>query len=372
MGLFGRRDRGVSHESIATTGEATIQGNVTVLTYLAYSFLSKHTKSFRIMHVNSSTLILLFFLGTCHAIPVTPDTNAPLDLLTLSTLGTNPPKEFDTTFIFQGTTLRSTSCLLSVLAAQKRLALEDFEGKVLDQEIYGLSGSDVAIAIMPSTSDETLERRFAMWAIQEGIVTMNAQNRYESLEVSIWWKKRRTGWVSFYSDPKSTATMFDRGARSHNATIDNRQGSAPSGVVNITNSLSAVDESRVKVGFKPFGDILDIYDVFILIISSLIALAAQVKTERVEKWTFALDTVEPVVGIEQVASPASTPPFLQYQWIIVALARAPPYMLREGRFVSVWMKVFVDGVYLGWGAIDRILAVDEFLQPVSRFNQTLS
>ena len=230
----------------------------------------------------------------------------------------------------------------------------------------------MAIAIMPSTSDETLERRFAMWAIQEGIVTMNARNKYESLEVSIWWKKRRIGWVSFYSDPKSTATIVDKGDGSHNATIDDRQGSAPSSVVNITNSPSAVDESRVKVGFKPFGDNLDIYDVFILIISSLIALAAQVKTERVEKWTFALDTVEPVVGIERVASPASTPPFLQYQWIIVALARAPPYMLREGRFVSVWMKVFVDGVYVGWGAIDRILAVDEFLKPVSRFNQTLS
>lgn len=120
---------------------------------------------------------------------MTPDTVAPLNLLTRngsatsSTLGTNPPKEFDTSFVFQGTTLRSTSCLLSALAAQKRLALQGFEGKILDQELHGISGSDVAIGIMPSTSDMRLwSGGSPCGAIQEAIVTINAQSKYESLE----------------------------------------------------------------------------------------------------------------------------------------------------------------------------------------------
>lgn len=78
-------------------------------------------------------------------------------------------------------------------------------------------------------------------------------------------------------------------------------------------------------------------------------------------------------GIERVARPASTPPFLQYQWIMITLARAPPYMLREGRFVSVWMKVFVDGVNLAWRAIGKNTSGERVPSAsIAIFNLTLS
>lgn len=91
---------------------------------------------------------------------------------------------------------------------------------------------------------------------------MDAENRYGSLEVGILWHKKRIGWALIYLGPKSTVLMVDWESKSHNATLDGRQGSAPSSVVNITNNVGAVDESRVKVTWKPFDvDFSSLYDV---------------------------------------------------------------------------------------------------------------
>lgn len=113
---------------------------------------------------------------------------------------------------------------------------------------------------------------------------MDDENRYGSLEVGILWHKKGIGWVLNYLGPKSTVLMVDWESKSHNATIDGRQGLAPSSVVNITNNVGAIDESRVKVIWKPFDvDFSSLYDVFIFIIKSLAVLAAHVTSDRVEK-----------------------------------------------------------------------------------------
>jgi len=49
-----------------------------------------------------------------------------------------------------------------------------------------------------------------------------------------------------------------------------------------------------------------------------------------------------------------SPPYLEFRWMIRALSRIPAYMLEQRRFGDIKINLSVDGVPIGFGAMNHL------------------
>ncbi|KAL9063555.1 MAG: hypothetical protein Q9161_009415 [Pseudevernia consocians] len=283
-----------------------------------------------------------------------------------STLGIPiPPPEFDLTYEIGGPKLRITSCLMNTIAALKELALGDWDGKVIDGTEYRLDNyPEVSIIMTTPRRRRNVQARFVMWAICLGVYDMISKKKFEFAQFEMSWKGQLLGWVQVVNHPPS-ADLKTEGMRA-NSTMDlgNKSATLPSPnrtlrlePINITNivTMGKVDdpaEARLNVTFEPIGVTLGVYDVFVPIMSGLTDMAKLPSTFQSSGLIIGLEGFKGFICILPSLPLRTSPPFMEYAWLIRAITRIPSYMLEKSRFGEINMNIAVDGVNVGFGSLN--------------------
>ena len=310
-----------------------------------------------------STLLVSQTLAVATPTPGT-DATAPIFGLNKSTLGIpTPPETFDIIYTIGGPKLRLTSCLMNTIAALKELALGDWDGKVMDGTEYRLNKyPEVSIVITTPRRKRNVQARFVIWAIVLGVLDMISKNKFEFAQFEMLLDDQVLGWVQIINHPTGAALPTDE--RHFNGTpmrnnaafllgTNHTAGLKPINATNILTMNNADDpaEARLNVTFKPYGDTLGIYDVFVPIMSGLADLAQFPSTHHSTGFIIGLQEFKGFICVLPVVPYRTTPPFMEYGWLIRMITRIPTYMLESGRFGEINIKIAVDEVTVGYGRL---------------------
>lgn len=299
-------------------------------------------------------------------VTLTPGSDAitPLFGLNKSTLGIpTPPETFDLKYTIAGPKLRLTSCLMNTIAALKELALEDWDGKIMDETEYRLDKyPEVSIVISTPKRKRNVQARFVIWAICLGVLDMISEKKFEFAQVEMLLDDQVLGWVHFVNHPTGAALPteerhFNRTPmRKNAASFLNTNHTVELQPINTakiltTNNPDDPAEARLNVTFKPYGDTLGIYDVFVPIMSGLADMAQFPSTHQSTGLIIGLPGFKGFICILPVIPFRTTPPFMEYGWLIRAITRIPTYMLENGRFGEINMRIAVDEMTVGYGRL---------------------
>lgn len=264
-----------------------------------------------------------------------------------------PPETFDLSYEIGGPKLRITSCLMNTIAALKELALGDWYDKVIDGTEYRLDNyPEVSIITTTPRRKRNIQARFVMWAVCLGVYDMISRKKFEFAQFEMSWYGQVLGWVQVVNQPAGESP--NPGNKSANLRYTNGTiGLEPINITNVVtlNNANDPDEARLSVTFEPYGTTLSVYDVFVPIMSGLTDMAQLPITHQTPGLIIGLEGFEGFICL-LAAMPARTgPPYMEYGWLIRAIARIPAYMLEKGRFGEINIKIAVDGVDVSFGRL---------------------
>lgn len=275
-----------------------------------------------------------------------------------------PPVSFELEREIGGPKISVTSCLMNTVAALKELALGSWDGKLLDGKEYRLDQfPEVSIVITLPGRRRNIPSRFVIWAIFFGVLEMISIKKFEFAQFEMKSSGVVMGWVHVTNNPNG-ATLFTEGKYSNGTPIWNNTTSSPStnrtaglnptNITNPTTTTNANDpaEARLNVNFIPEGDTLGINDVFAPVMSGLVDMAQYPKTHHSSVFVIGLvKEFKGTICIFPWMPMRTSPPFLEYGWLIRAIARFPAYMLEKRRFGAVRFEIYVDEVPVAFGAL---------------------
>ena len=314
------------------------------------------------------TLCSLFLSQTLTATP-TPIPGSDASTLTAhmagfinSTLDIPPlPEEFTLTYEIGGPKLRVTSCLMNAVAALKELALGDWDRKIRDGTEYRLDDyPEVSIIVTTSKRKRNILASFVTWAVCLGMLDMISQTKFEFAQFEMSWEGQRLGWVQVVNhSPRTSLTVEERQT---NGSLD--LGTEPATLpttnqpVNITDVITTDNandpaEARLNVIFEPYGSSISLYDVFVPIMSGLSDMGRIPSTSQSTGLMIGLRGFTGFICFIAAIPPRTSPPFLEFGWLVRSVARIPAYMLREGRFGEITIKITVDGAAVGFGRLSK-------------------
>lgn len=292
------------------------------------------------------------------------DATASIFGLNTSTLGIpTPPETFDLRYTIAGPKLRLTSCLMNTIAALKELALGDWDGKIIDGTEYTLDKyPEVSIVITTPKRKRNVQARFVIWAICLGVLDMISKKKFEFAQFEMLLEDQVLGWVQVVNHPTSAALPTEERhfngtpIRNNAAFVSDTNHTAGPTPINITNMFTTKNaddpaEARLNVTFSPHGDTLGIYDVFVPIMSGLADMAQFPSTRLSTGLIIGLEGFNGFICILPVVPLRTTPPFMEYGWLMRAITRIPTYMLETGRFGEINMKIGIDEVTVGYGRL---------------------
>lgn len=272
-----------------------------------------------------------------------------------------PPPEFEVTFEIGGPTLRITSCLMNAVAALKDLALGDWDGKITDETEYRLDNyPEVSIIITTAKRQRKIQSCFVTWAVCLGLYEMIHLKKFEFAQFEMTWQGQVLGWVHVVNHPPRAGLSIQKTQANqtlnHRATLPSANRTIELEPVNITNVITTNDadnpaEARLIVSFEFYGDILSVYDVFVPVMSALTDMAQIPNNLESAGLRVGVDGFKGYICALPAYPPRTSPPYLNYGWLIRAVARIPAYMLDKGRFGTVTMILAVDGVTVGFGRL---------------------
>jgi hypothetical protein len=290
------------------------------------------------------------------------------DFLDLTLGIPEPPPDFDIEYETGGAKLKVTPCLMNTIAALKELALGDWLAKIVDGTEYRLDDyPEVGIIVTTPKRKSNVQARFVVWAIALGVYDMIAKKEFEFAQFEMTWDREVIGWVHVVNHPPALGLATIRASES-NGTLDfekrvvgPRASNSTMGVdiVNITDVVDTSDladtkEFRLTLSFGDFGNTLSIFDVFVPIMMGLSDLATKPSAYIAPGLVVVLAGHRARICIFPMIPERTSPPFLEYQWLIRTLVRIPEHMFQEHRFGEVSVKMDVDGVGVGWGRMSIV------------------
>lgn len=330
------------------------------------------------MHLPFVCLISSYVLGIGQSTITTNSLNVASEIFNASSLNSrlpnltagipDPPPNFGLEYNIGGAKLNVTACLMNTISALKELALGDWLAAIADGTEYRLdSYPEVGIVFNTARRKRTIQARCVIWAIVLGVYSMIDRKRFEFAQFEMSWDREVIGWVHVVDQPSALGLTRTVGIES-NETIgfeeravnprmtNNTKGLDVVDVTNIINTsdLTDTEDSRLTLSFGAFGNTLSIFDVFVPVMVGLSDLAANPSTHTAPGLVVALQGRRTGICMFPTIPERTSPPFLEYRWLIRALVRIPMYMFQEHMFGDVNIKMDVDGIGVGWGRLSKI------------------
>lgn len=172
--------------------------------------LHRASKLHKLFNMQMLRLGLCFpFLFVCQALGAANESNRepwPLETnLKATTLSIPaPPEEFSILSTIGGPKLRITSCLMVTVAALKKLALGDWQARIMDKTEYTLKDyPEVSIVVNTPFNRRRryVEARFVNWAVTVGVYRMIRSKKFELAAFELRWNGDLVGWVHVVNNP---------------------------------------------------------------------------------------------------------------------------------------------------------------------------
>ncbi|MCJ1460595.1 hypothetical protein MMC28_010977 [Mycoblastus sanguinarius] len=249
---------------------------------------------------------------------------------------------------------------MNAVNAMSKLALGTFDERI-QPVIYSLDNySDVKILIQDNPEKGTLKTSYVVWGIHSAILTMVTSNQFKTAIFYLKWNGDTVGWLVL---GQSNVQLNIVGGNNTQSLI---QRSEVSSLLNFTqknitdisvytNDTGVSADPRMKVFIEYNGQDVPIYGLFLTVLSGLEYAVQFPSTAQVHPFAVWSETTmsNTLAEFRNHETSRTTPPFLEYRWIIQSLAGLPAYMLRKRRFAETLWVMEVDGVPVGDGYIKK-------------------
>ena len=275
-----------------------------------------------------------------------PD-NLPSDLPDL------PNENFGYSIHYTNPLISARPCLMLSVFAMRDLALQDFESKFEGKTWAMYSYSEVEISFTPKAAVASTVR-WALWSLAAANRDMLVRSRFQTAQFDTHYSGVQIGVLKFFVPDYSIGGEAGTNDTLFTPSLPSRPASAGTGTnLVLSNPPDLEDDPRsfkVELNFKT-TDIPE-RDIFMSVVQALLNLGPFNSTERVTQPISLVGnalTVQISTSFKNVER--SSPPFLLYRHVIIALAALPRVMLREGKFAEVDIRVLIDEVEVGRGLI---------------------
>lgn len=96
-----------------------------------------------------------------------------------------PDPQFQTTVNFEGSKFPIISCLMNSVYFLYTIGSEDFSGQMSRISFRRDDYPEVGMSIFPRTIDGTIERRFVIWGLSQGVTHMIHLKRFQAASFTL-------------------------------------------------------------------------------------------------------------------------------------------------------------------------------------------
>ena len=307
---------------------------------------------------------LLSSLAAFVAATVVPLSNSSFDDVTDAPGVEFIDPRFSATYWYGQDRLSATSCLMNAANAMMELALENFTGPIDLRNYVDPNYPEVMVTSMAAGRRQTIEARYVLWGVWEGIRWMINHQSFRDLVIGAYW------------DDTLMCNIWIRAGRrqlslaGRNGTLDLIARSERKSIHNTTVAAQGLTEMHVKnplndqhltITVTRTGEMLGITESFIAVFAALEYMAHFPSAEKLHRFQLSPDNEGTKIGIQDhIVAPTVGPPLFDYQSAILSVAQIPAYMLQQRRFTEVIIEIAVDGVSVGEGFLSKIESDEDY------------
>ncbi len=233
----------------------------------------------------------------------------------------------------------------------RKLALEDFTGRIPAQ---GWSEANIVISVgTQGVIENSIERRFVMWGIFEGLTQMVRDKDFRSAIFRLEWHGAFVGTIAFHTgDLDGIDTQNNPANVSQPVSLSL---SSNSNIDDFTPSVSsALGDSTLVTRFYWIGgeptQLLDKYGIYMNLIGVLLASAEHFENKIIRK-AYKISAgnygVEIMIGGASTPPPPTRPPYLKHNLVIRAVTTIPETLALLKASAAFKVTMSVDKVPVG-------------------------
>ncbi|KAL8925141.1 MAG: hypothetical protein Q9208_003646 [Pyrenodesmia sp. 3 TL-2023] len=256
------------------------------------------------------------------------------------------------------------AAFINIVHALKEIAHGDFQGAMPAQDFRTAAYPEPVIILTSPSGSRTIERKYVVWGLYGALLYMYNARAFGVSHFTLLWNNEEVGGIGFghpYGDgldhraiddttsPENTEWADDNSAvpedeASAGAELASRATAA--GEVNrATENLTDL-ASRLSVTFTYAGRNMDKAHMFMAIVWTLATAAIYPSNERIQHLWTPVDQESPCKFVAS-AVPRTTPPYLQYFWIVEAVAKTAAYLVATNTYRQLSVLMKVDEVVVG-------------------------
>ena len=306
----------------------------------------------------------LSYFPAAHAVAINLPTGSLLqrpsnlslaDFANVTSLGDDHP-HFSAEVYDGNVRLRSISMLMNTVEALATLALKDQTARGSGAHFHAHGYDDVVIDVVPLPPATDILNEVAVLCISDGMYILIRERAYENARVVCSWDAVPVAKVYFgrpgnhLPSSNTTLTLLSPTAETLGGSDNNNFTSLTTTTTNAT-LLEAVTPVFF---FSSDSQTLTIPGVFVTLIFALKGFAFRPNTDTVQTYTVIHPAEEGDASM--VFEPyqiRTRPPYFEYRWLIETLRQMPAFLLQQGRFAELSIGIFVDGVHVGNGVLEK-------------------
>lgn len=276
------------------------------------------------------------------------------------------------------------AAFINIVHAMKEIAHGDFQGAMTAQDFSTARYPEPHIRLTAPLGSSTLKRGYVIWGLYGALLYMYNDMGFQVSHYTLLWNDEEVGGIGF-GDPFGDALDYraiDARIRQDNGIPDNIDPPAsgkriwagtelagtadtPASDIQTLNTTLTDLASRLSVTFTWAGRTMDKDDMFLSIIWTLLMAAMHPSNTRIRHlWT--PSDQESSCSFTASATTRTTSPFLQYFWIVEAVAKAADYLVERKTYRQLSITMKVDEIAIGRslffyraGRGERVLRVRE-------------
>ncbi|KAI4270204.1 MAG: hypothetical protein L6R38_007204 [Xanthoria sp. 2 TBL-2021] len=257
------------------------------------------------------------------------------------------------------------AAFINIVHAMKDIAHGDFQGTMPAQDFSTARYPEPHIRLTATLGSSTLKREYVIWGLYGALLHMYNAMGFQVSHFTLLWDDEEVGGIGFgfpFGDRLDHRAVDARSLQNYGTADDigppasekrtlagtelaGRANTPGSDKQKLNTTLTDL-ASRLSVTFTWAGRTMDKDDMFLSIIWTLVMAAMHPSYTRIRHlWT--PSDQESSCRFTSSATTRKTSPFLQYFWIVEAVAKAADYLVETRTYRQLSFVMKVDEVVVG-------------------------
>ncbi|KAL8904953.1 MAG: hypothetical protein Q9171_006862 [Xanthocarpia ochracea] len=246
------------------------------------------------------------------------------------------------------------AAFINIVHAMKEIAHGDFHGVMRDVK-FRTDRYPEPVVWVQTTSVGTVKRKYVLWGLYETLKYLYSILNFAHSHFTLLWDDEEVGGIGLGS-PRADHVADYRTIDTTSHQNEDNQSLAGRDITNKTTTLGPETQnpnltdlaSRLSVVFGYRGGRpMDKEDMFIGILRVFVSAAIPPSNQRIRFNWGPSDTADTPCKFTIASTIQTEPPFLQFYWVVEAVARAADYLVAKDRYQLLSMVLKVDDVKIG-------------------------